>query len=94
MNRRPASPTPLTLLRLARGLTLRALAQQVGVVPEHLGRVARGERCASDALVVNLARVLGVPPRILESHLKDERRTFPGPASKEGVGHVDGPEEE
>lgn len=60
--RRPRRVTPgLYSTRRDRGLTLTALAGQVGVTPEYLSRVERGIRHPGSGLLVRLSDVLGAP---------------------------------
>lgn len=54
------SLTPLTVLRLARGFSVRVLAARVGCTSDHLARVARGAQRPSRTLAVALAHELGV----------------------------------
>jgi transcriptional regulator with XRE-family HTH domain len=49
---------PLRAVRMARGLTLRSVAQRADIDPGHLSKVERGERCLSVESLHRLAVVL------------------------------------
>lgn len=49
---------PLRAVRVAKGLTLRAVAQRSGVDPGHLSKVERGEKQLSIESLYRLANVL------------------------------------
>ena len=68
MHRRPPPMHPITLLRIAHGLTLDALARRVGVTPGHLGRIVRGVRQPSSQLIETLAELLGTEPGMLVAY--------------------------
>lgn len=75
--------TPLRLLRLAKGIAARDLAETVGVHVQHLLRVERSQSRVSVGLARRLARALDVQvvdlflvevPRELESETPGGRR--------------------
>lgn len=49
---------PLRAVRVAKGLSLRTVAQRSGIDPGHLSKVERGEKCLSVESLHRLAVVL------------------------------------
>lgn len=49
---------PLRAVRVAKGLTLRTVAQRSGIDPGHLSKVERGEKCLSVDSLQRLAVAL------------------------------------
>ena len=57
----PAFYTRLPVLRAERGLSRKALAEAVGVHPQTIGYIERGEYSPSLELGLKIARVFGLP---------------------------------
>lgn len=57
----PALFTRLPMLRAERGITRKALAEQVGVHLQTIGYIERGEYSPSLELGLKIARVFGLP---------------------------------
>lgn len=60
MSSRTAHGPGIRAIRESLGISLRALASDIGVSPAHLSHVERGNRAASDVLIASIARRLGV----------------------------------